>query len=369
MNAAGVSQACGALVAAVGTHRAVGRGFNRDTSRTWSACPDRCQFATTATRRSIPAALSEGSKYMVCDLGEKGFGAVATERILKGERVLHERPLLQIPPSFQVDSGLKFLIDAHAIANCEKDLTALLNQCGPEAQCRFWDLADAHAEGGKTAVGIVLTNAHSTRGSSSIAGLFADLSRFNHSCNPNLQDSWQDDDGVEVVHAVRDIEPGEELCISYVDLYRTRDERQLDLTWRYNMFDCLCPVCRLEGQEQKQSDQNRMQMQQLSGLFPKMRFVEGLSGMSEDIVDLVVKMAELLDEELSGNPQLKCRLYSDAFQLSIVAGDVESAFTMAENAWVTSEEAQGPLSRQTLTFKSYAEDPETWPEDWVTAGL
>eukprot|EP01061_Rhynchopus_euleeides_P016093 TRINITY_DN27286_c0_g1_i1.p1 TRINITY_DN27286_c0_g1~~TRINITY_DN27286_c0_g1_i1.p1 ORF type:complete len:453 (+),score=192.50 TRINITY_DN27286_c0_g1_i1:185-1360(+) len=80
---------------------------------------------------------------------------------------------------------------------------------------------------------------YSTRGQ----GVYRICSCFNHSCDPNIQVSYCDDnDESLVVHALRDIRKGEELCISYIDEdaeYSVRQEQLLD----HYLFKCTCVKC------------------------------------------------------------------------------------------------------------------------------
>ncbi|ESL06822.1 hypothetical protein TRSC58_05497 [Trypanosoma rangeli SC58] len=70
---------------------------------------------------------------------------------------------------------------------------------------------------------------------------------LNHSCEPNLQVVHGDsaDEMLSVV-ALRDIDPGEELCISYIDETLSYSERQQELYEHY-LFTCRCPRCDRES--------------------------------------------------------------------------------------------------------------------------
>ncbi|KAF9183752.1 hypothetical protein BGZ51_003814 [Haplosporangium sp. Z 767] len=64
---------------------------------------------------------------------------------------------------------------------------------------------------------------------------------MNHSCVPNCIYTFK---GSRVeCRVVRDIEPGEEMTISYIDQIGTTQERQKQLKERYH-FTCDCPLCR-----------------------------------------------------------------------------------------------------------------------------
>ncbi|KAJ9454317.1 Histone-lysine N-methyltransferase ATXR2 [Diplonema papillatum] len=74
-------------------------------------------------------------------------------------------------------------------------------------------------------------------------GIYRVCSCFNHSCVPNIQVSYGDDnDETLLVYALRDIKKGEELCISYIDEdadFKTRQEQLKD----HYLFTCACPKC------------------------------------------------------------------------------------------------------------------------------
>ena len=71
-------------------------------------------------------------------------------------------------------------------------------------------------------------------------GLYQTVVFLNHSCNPNciavFNGSTCD------LRSIRNIEPGEELCISYTELMRPQSVRQEVLKKQY-YFDCTCSRC------------------------------------------------------------------------------------------------------------------------------
>ena len=66
----------------------------------------------------------------------------------------------------------------------------------------------------------------------------------NHDCLPNAQ-SLVDADGKVGVHALRDIEEGEEIKISYIDATQDYDVRRKTLKEHYG-FECTCGRCAME---------------------------------------------------------------------------------------------------------------------------
>lgn len=76
-------------------------------------------------------------------------------------------------------------------------------------------------------------------------GLYLFQSKANHSCSPNAQSFFPYSNHVVVLKALKDIQPGEEICISYIDecqLERSRHTRQAILKENY-LFVCNCDKC------------------------------------------------------------------------------------------------------------------------------
>ncbi|ORC85520.1 uncharacterized protein TM35_000341320 [Trypanosoma theileri] len=72
---------------------------------------------------------------------------------------------------------------------------------------------------------------------------------FNHSCDPNLQVLYSSvNDETLTVEALRDIEPGEELLISYIDESLPYPDRQQQLYEHY-LFTCRCSKCESESHD------------------------------------------------------------------------------------------------------------------------
>ncbi|XP_015273772.1 PREDICTED: SET and MYND domain-containing protein 5 [Gekko japonicus] len=77
------------------------------------------------------------------------------------------------------------------------------------------------------------------------SGLFVLQSCCNHSCIPNAEASFPDNNFTLHLTALEDIQPGEEICISYLDCCqrdRSRHSRHKALRENY-LFTCSCPKC------------------------------------------------------------------------------------------------------------------------------
>lgn len=71
--------------------------------------------------------------------------------------------------------------------------------------------------------------------------LFPNVARINHSCTPNAHAHYRAVTGAEYIYALRDIQAGEEIEISYLQLTAPRVERKQRMnSWS---FVCRCPAC------------------------------------------------------------------------------------------------------------------------------
>jgi len=78
--------------------------------------------------------------------------------------------------------------------------------------------------------------------------LLAVANCMNHSCDPNVIASSSHNDHRATFVALRPIEEGEELCISYVDDSLEWEERQ-KLLRKYYRFECTCVRCHVQKEK------------------------------------------------------------------------------------------------------------------------
>lgn len=109
-------------------------------------------------------------------------------------------------------------------------------------QKRYMSLSDAFsAPPAKTVGGIYKTNSFA-RDDTEGAVMYEVLSRMNHSCAPNVEKHYEG--FTAVVTTLRDVAPGDELCISYLgaDVRKSSSQRREVLKEKYN-FVCVCTLC------------------------------------------------------------------------------------------------------------------------------
>lgn len=85
----------------------------------------------------------------------------------------------------------------------------------------------------------------SVRGRGSGTAVYKLPSLFNHSCDPSVHVTWEHGDATLVARAARDVSPGEELTITYIDADASTSTRRETLEQSYG-FHCVCHRCLAE---------------------------------------------------------------------------------------------------------------------------
>ena len=184
--------------------------------------------------------------FAIVPIAGKGFGCVALRDIDAGERLYAEEAL--------VVTGVG-----------EPALEESVARLAPKDRERFFALAQNAERFGerKTAEGIVATNAIPFRaGSRRLGGLFATLSRLNHSCESNCVYKYNSNLGMLTCHASRPIRAHTEITFNYgfegengASIYMGREGRRLRLRDAFG-FDCTCEKCGLTGEGLRRSEAN-----------------------------------------------------------------------------------------------------------------
>ncbi|KAI6841288.1 hypothetical protein KC340_g2528 [Hortaea werneckii] len=177
----------------------------------------------------------------------KGKGLIASQSIPKGTCIISE------PPLFTTDA----LEDPN---NIEKDLGRIVRSLSKEGQRAFLSLHNNNP-GSDPFSNIIRSNGYPLGPSSDIGGIFPLVARINHSCLPNAQHAWSDKHQKMLVHAVRNIEPGCELTLSYIAGGPSTERRKNIKT--YFGFDCACELCSLAPEARKVSDERLQKAQKL----------------------------------------------------------------------------------------------------------
>ena len=128
-------------------------------------------------------------------------------------------------------------------------------------------------------------------------GLFPKTARINHSCRPNSGNWWSGNMQRRVIYAMRDIEEGEEITVSYIPLLKSTKERQTRLA-QYG-FECDCVAC---AQESREGDKRRVMIGEwLEDLEGKMGRKSKKSEVNKKRIEKAKKLAEMMEAEGLGD--------------------------------------------------------------------
>ncbi|KAF8604514.1 hypothetical protein BDV93DRAFT_440386 [Ceratobasidium sp. AG-I] len=280
----------------------------------------------------------------VVELKGRGKGVVANRDIKQGELLIREKPLFIVPTRPQ-----------DPITLIQSKVSAL----STAGQASFYALSYAKPNISDTHIPfeIFQTNAISagTRGT----GLFPRTARLNHGCSRAFSAvySWREEEGVMVVHAIRDIKKGKvsggEILTTYTDTKRPRADRQSYLREIYH-FDCACEVCSLPPNESAASDRRLSTIIDLKNLF-SMWGNGDIKG--REAIKQARRIWALMETE--GYLSERGQLAADAAQVAAAHKDADAARQWATLAhkWYSIE--LGEDSKQSKTVQKIIVAPET----------
>ena len=203
-------------------------------------CSRECQQAAWSTHKWVCSPCVRIAHPSEQDVDDgRGARLVALKPFKEGDELARERPFARIAHGDSIHAS-----DAEAKAHGEAlwDTHVKTMKSGVERDL-LYSLSDAWNDP-PTAGGIARTNCipmgdhNDTEGSA----LFAILCRANHSCRPNARYIWRHDLQRELLLAVRDIAPGDEVTVTYGPGLEGRAERQETLLRGFR-FECKCEVC------------------------------------------------------------------------------------------------------------------------------
>lgn len=270
---------------------------------------------------------------MLKDAPGKGKGLFATRPIARGECVHCE------PPLFTTAS----LKDP---AHFERDLGQIVRALPKEGQRAFLSLHNNNP-GSQPFTNLMRSNGYPLGPGSEVGGVFPVMARINHSCKANCQHAWDDRVGMQLIHAVRDIDEGEELSLAYHNGGTTAERRATLKT--YFGFYCECELCSLPPKAQRRSDERAEEAKRLDEAIgvPDRAPEEALADCSE--------LVHLFAEEQVTDLRVP-RLYYDAFQICAKHSDEARASVFAKRAAEARIICEGK-SREVENLQSLAENP------------
>lgn len=163
---------------------------------------------------------------------DRGIAVFASRKIKAGTLILSERPLLSLCKDEE---------DDHSAVQRE------FSKLSRATQKRYLKLFDAEKSRMPRVASIYYSNCYNLdpfaldgRGGSAMGDL---SSRFNHSCIPNVQFSYDFDQNQMMFYAIRDIPRGKEVCSSYEKKVFEIAIRRRQKLQMYYAFVCRCEAC------------------------------------------------------------------------------------------------------------------------------
>lgn len=245
------------------------------------------------------------------DGADDGRGArlVALKGFKEGNELVRERPFARIEHERAIAGS-----DAEAKRHGEAmwDAHVLTMPPGPERDL-LYGLSDAWNDP-PTAGGIARTNCVplGDNNDSEGSGLFALICRANHSCHPNARYIWRHDLQRELLLAVRDIAPGDEVVVTYRTSMEQRLVRQAKLTQQFR-FECKCELC---ASDDVHVDELLQHIGNMDAEIPQVAFAN-----PKQAIRMAIKAIELCEKVGMGSALWTKRLWHDAHQIAAKIGN------------------------------------------------
>ncbi|KAG5991685.1 hypothetical protein E4U52_003420 [Claviceps spartinae] len=177
---------------------------------------------------------AEQAWYALEDIPGKGKGLVATRNIPRGTRILCEEALFTIPNVTDVKEALRLI--------CQQ-VAALSN----EQRQGFLSMRNIYSFNHTEEQYFGEAQSHTQE------AICLESCRINHDCKNNATYDWNINIKRNTVHAIRDINAGEEITASYLEFLKNRESRQRMLKDSYR-FTCVCSLCSLSEEQSQERD-------------------------------------------------------------------------------------------------------------------
>ncbi|KAK0750134.1 hypothetical protein B0T18DRAFT_366186 [Schizothecium vesticola] len=297
----------------------------------------------TQSSLSIPAQVPANKLYHIRPLPGKGQAMVAAGKIPKGTCIIAESPTITIPGSPHDPAGVNQLI------------TSQLSNLPAATRRQYYTLHNHYATAAPPippAVGIARTNALPFGHNSLSGGIFLHASRINHSCTHNAENTWNASLGKLKIYAIRDIKPGSEITISYIEGFKPYNQRQAHFLSAFG-FRCVCERCEVTDSKRKESDDRLRRLVQLEE-----EIGDGVGIVATPLACLrkAREMLRLLNEEGLGGSTV-ARAYYDAFQVAIANGDQARAKVFAKRCYASRVMVAGEDSEDAAKAKEMMKRP------------
>jgi len=258
--------------------------------------------------------LSHGpAPYYIAQVPGKGLGVIANRTLHRGDTVMIQ------PPAVLIHRGL---LETIPPAEQYPLLDAAISQLPPARREAF--LSQMGHFGGHRIADILATNSFQMDLGGPAGhhyGNFPEVSRFNHDCRPNVA-FRVDKTLTHTTTIVRDVAPGEELSITYLDSTEPREKRMHRARQAWG-FTCGCSQCQLPAKAAAQSDRRLQEMKEIEARLADVNDREITTGLLRKLVKLYKD--ERMEVEMGGAYTLIALNYN-------MLGDAKMAAKYAELA-------------------------------------
>jgi hypothetical protein len=227
----------------------------------------------------------------------KGRGLVANKTLHRGDKIFASTPILITD------------LDSYELSTSER--LALLyrgvDTLPSESQKRFWELM-GHFNGDPVEDRIHTNNFDVVIDGVNQQALFPEIAMLNHDCRPNAAYFFDEEMMTHYVHAIRDIIPGEEITITYIDNEKDRTTRMSRLE-KNRGCKCSCAACTAHPSFLAESDSRLYQITDLAKILDDWT---STSAATPEIAELMVTLyvQERLDASLATAYKYAAEVYS-----------------------------------------------------------
>ncbi|KAG5919998.1 hypothetical protein E4U61_000336 [Claviceps capensis] len=281
------------------------------------------------------------SMYALQEIPGKGKGLVATRHIPKGTRILCEEPLFAIPNVMDLEKRCRLICQQVAsLSNEQRQAFLSMHNIHP-----FNDTEERD-------IGIFETNSLPAGGLPipHTRAIFLEACRINHDCKNNAMYDWNTNIHRNTVHAIKDINAGEEITVPYVIFLKDRENRQRILkTWYH--FTCWCSLCSLPEEHNEERDRKIAQIDRLQELYLSRFATYPLQALG-----YIDAQTRLYSELLQGDIGLP-HSYQYAAKIAISQGDLARVRIFAQRAVRDFVTILGSDSTETIEYADMAKNP------------
>jgi hypothetical protein len=275
----------------------------------------------------------------VAEVSGKGLGLIANQSLRRGTPVMETAPALVV--------HRKFLEQLPAEVQ-QPLLDAAVDSLPPKTRSLF--LSQMGHFGGPKITDILATNSFQMDLGGSDGhhyGNYPEVSRFNHDCRPNVA-FYISKQMLHTTTAVRTVEPGEELTITYLDSLEPRAARQ-DRALHAWGFKCACAQCSLPAKQALKSDARLKEIARIQEQLQDPRS----AAVTQALIRRLVKLNrdERLDFAIAGAYTLAATNYN-------MLGDEKMAVKYAELAVEAGSLEYGPSSGDVREMRALLRDPK-----------